>query len=107
MSNTLPGTGNVGDSAAGVTRLKLEYTEADASTATHPTHTELWVRVLSDDLLGPGDWNLKVKPFADSEQLKPYALTPCGFHADLWDDSDPDWGAFAYEHYWIFPRHGE
>lgn len=93
----------------GERRVKIELTEAEADRSLHPHHTELWIRVLSHEPIGPQGWD-DIKKKVDElhpEALKPYALTPCAFHADIWDEDDPErQGEFGFEQWFVLPRHG-
>jgi hypothetical protein len=86
--------------------VKIELTEAEADRSLHPNHTELWVRVLSDDPLNPDDWRDQIKGDLPTWASEKYQTIPCAYHCDLWDDDDPEHEQFGFEQWWILPSRG-
>lgn len=89
--------------------MKVEAQEVELEMSLHANHRELWIRVLSDDPLGPQDFD-KVKPHLEPDAMKDYLLGPCAFHVDEDDfyDDDPDAEdpkqGYAFEQWWVFPK---
>lgn len=78
---------------------KVELVEADAA---HPVHREMWVRVLSDEIL---DWDQVYKRLdpAQKEALAGFEGSPCAFYPNL---SADDREGYAHDEWWAFPEKG-
>lgn len=82
--------------------MKIELTEANVDNGIH-MHPELWVRVLSNEPLGPQAWDQRIKPMVDGETLKAYRTAQCSFMADIWDEDDPERQEWGFEQWYILP----
>lgn len=84
--------------------FKIELVEAEADRSLHPHHAELWVRVLSKDPLdGKAAWKTVAEQI-DTGVLDRFQDTPCAFHVDLWEETDPDHAEFDFEQWWCLPE---
>lgn len=93
--------------------MKIELVQFEADEAMHQ-HSEIGVRVESDDPLGPWDWGQVWPHLSSGEQellgvvtgpyIGPMSATgrPCKFDIDQEHDDDPD--AAGYAQWWFFPK---
>ena len=70
----------------------------------HPAHAEMWLRVLSDELLDLAQVRELLTP-AQHEALADFYDKPCAYHPDLGSTPEEREG-FRYEEWWAFPVKG-
>lgn len=91
----------------GEVAVKVELTKADDSKSLNSGRPELWVRVLSDEVLAPSYFKDHLVQLY-GQQIAGYNPSPVKFYSDLagaWDDEDDDSG-YAHESWWILEKKG-
>ena len=81
---------------------KVELVESPGSG--HPAHREMWMRVISDEILDLPSAMKALTP-AQTEKLDDFYLQPCAYHPNLGSSSEEREG-YAYEEWWAFPAKG-
>lgn len=83
--------------------MKIELVAAGDSPV-HRVHDEMWLRVLSDEVVDLPSAKKKLTP-AQAAALSEFRSDPCGYYTNLTDDPD-DREGYAFEDWWLFPsRH--
>ena len=78
---------------------KVELVEAPGSG--HPAHREMWMRVLSNEILDLPSARKLLTP-AQAVKLDDFFSDPCAYHPNLGSSSEEREG-YAYEEWWAFP----
>lgn len=95
------GTAALDGPSLGGDNVKIELVAA-GDHPTHRVHDEIWLRVLSDEVVDLPTVKKKLTP-AQAGRLMEFKSEPCGYHTDLTDGPD-DREGYAFEDWWVFPR---